>query len=119
MASKNPPRAGGVPSEGLQTVTDRLGPRLREEFEQLAKSERKLLRALAKPETAQQFAADPLATLASLKIEVPPIVKQRLKAAALAGDAPDLHRTRAFRLPNGQVLTPVVNIRFTGKPEVG
>jgi len=100
-------------------VIDRLGPRLRAEFEELQKSERKILAALAKPDMAQRFAADPLATLAALRIEVPPIIKQRLKAAPLTGDAPDLHRPRSFRLPNGQVLTASVNIRFTGALKVG
>src|SRR4051812_27445012 len=98
MASKKPPRDSGASNKGLRSVTDRLGPRLRDEFEQLAKSERKLLRALARPEIAQQFTADPLATLASLKIEVPPIIKQRLKTASATADARDLHRPRSFRL---------------------
>lgn len=108
-----------MPQDGLHSVTDRLGPRLREEFEQLAKSERKLLRALTKPEIARQFAADPLGALASLKIDVPPVIKQRLKTAAITGDAPDLHHRRSFQLPDGQVLTPTVTIRFTGSSEIG
>ncbi len=110
---KKPTQSGRKPDGGLGPVTDQLGPRLREEFEQLQKSERKIIAALAKPETAKQFAADPLATLAALKIDVPPIIKQRLKAASLTGDAPDLHRPRSFRLPNGQVVTSAVNLRFT------
>ncbi|BBX96607.1 hypothetical protein [Mycobacterium lacus] len=100
-------------------MIDSLGPRLRAEFEELQKSERTILAALAKPDAARQFAADPLTTFAALRIEVPPIIKQRLKAAPLTGDAPDLHRPRSFRLPNGQVLTANVNIRFTGAPKVG
>ena len=87
MTSKEP-QASSLPRDGgLDPVTDQLGPRLRAEFEQLQKSERKLVAALAKPETAKQFAEDPLATLAALKIEVPPIIRQRLKSAALTGDA--------------------------------
>ena len=117
MTSKKPQASSPPRDGGLDPVTDQLGPRLRAEFEQLQKSERKLLAALAKPETAKQFAEDPLATLAALKIEVPPIVKQRLKSAARTGDAPDLQRPRSFRLPNGQVLTANVNIRFTGTPK--
>ncbi|BBX72987.1 hypothetical protein H7H78_14630 [Mycobacterium shinjukuense] len=54
----------------------------------MAKSERKILAALAKPDAARRFAADPFATLTGLRIEVPPIIKQRLKAASLTGDAP-------------------------------
>lgn len=107
------------PNSAQSSVLDQLGPRLRAEFEELARSERTILAALAKPETARRFAADPLATLAALKIEVPPIIKQRLKSASLTGDAPDLHQPRSFRLPNGQVVTAKVNIRFTGTHKVG
>jgi hypothetical protein len=46
-------------------VIDRLGPRLRVEFEELQKSERVILAALAKLDAARQFAADPLAALTS------------------------------------------------------
>ncbi|VBA58474.1 hypothetical protein [Mycobacterium attenuatum] len=119
MTSNEPPQPSRPDSRGLGQVIDRLGPRLRAEFEQLHKFERTILAALAKPEVARQFATDPLATLAALMIDVPPIIKQRLKAAPLTGDAPDLHRPRAFRLPNGQVITAKVNIRFTGSPKVG
>ena len=117
MTSKKPQASSPPQHGGLDPVTDQLGPRLRAEFEQLQKSERKILAALAKPETAKQFAEDPLTTLAALKIEVPPIIKQRLKSAARTGDAPDLQRPRSFRLPNGQVVTANVNIRFTGTPK--
>ncbi len=117
MTSQEPPRASRSSDGGLSPVSDRFGPRLRAEFEQLQESERKILAALSNPETAKQFAADPLATFAALKIDVPPIIKQRLKAAPLTGDAPDLHRPRSFRLPNGQVVTAAVNIRFTSTPK--
>jgi hypothetical protein len=107
------------PGTGMGPVIDEMGPRLRAEFAQLQKSEGRLLKALTKPETAQAFAADPLGTLTALRIEVPPIIKQRLKAAPVTGDAPDVQQARAFRLPNGQVVTAKVNLRFTGTPKVG
>lgn len=119
MASKKPQRASHPAGSGLGSVTDRLGPRLRAEFEQLQKSERKILAAVSKPDVARRFAADPLATLAALNIDVPPIIKQRLKSATLTGDAPDLYRPQSFRLPNGDVVTANVNIRFTGAPKAG
>ena len=99
-------------------MIDRLGPRLRAEFEELQKSERVILAALAKPDAARQFAADPLAALTAWKIDVPPIVKQRLKSGPLSSDASELLQPRSFRLPNGQVVTASVNIRFTGTPKV-
>jgi hypothetical protein len=101
----------------MGSVIDDMGPRLRAEFTQLQKSEARLLRALSKPETAAAFAADPLGTLTGLRIGVPPIIKSRLKAAPLTGDAPNLQQARAFRLPNGQVVTARVNLRFTGTPK--
>lgn len=112
-ASSRRPPGGGIPPVG-----DQLGPRLRAEFAQLQKSEARLLRALATPETAQGFAADPLGTFTALRIDVPPIIQQRLKAAPVTGDAPNLQQARAFRLPNGQVVTATVNLRFTGAPKV-
>jgi hypothetical protein len=117
--TSNEPQQPSSANSGLSPVIDRLGPRLRAEFEELQKSERMILAALAKPDAARQFAADPLSTLTALKIEVPPIVKQRLKSASLTGDAPDLYQPRSFRLPNGQVVRANVHIRFTGTPKEG
>jgi hypothetical protein len=119
-AAKRPPATATRPSGGsLGPVIDQMGPRLRAEFEHLQKSESKILRALKQPETAKAFAADPLGTLTGLGVSVPPIIKQRLKAAPLTGDAPDLLQAKAFRLPNGQVVTANVTIRFTGTPKEG
>jgi hypothetical protein len=118
-AEKAPASSSRPPGGGLGPVIDQMGPRLRAEFAHLQKSEARLLRALSKPETAQAFAADPLGTFTALRIDVPPIIKQRLKAAPLTGDAPDLQQVRAFRLPNGQVVTANVNLRFTGTPKAG
>ena len=114
MASKKPPAEDRPPDEGFTSVTDQLGPHLRAEFEQLQKSERKILAALAKPETADRFATDPLAVLKKLKIEVPPLIRQRLKSAASNSDFSDLAQPHSFRLPNGQVVTATVNVRVTG-----
>jgi hypothetical protein len=91
-----------------------MGPRLRAEFEALHKSEAKIVRALRNPSTAQAFAADPLGTLTTIGVVVPPIIKQRLKASAISGDQPHLAAAQGFRLPNGQVITANVNIRFSG-----
>jgi hypothetical protein len=103
------------PSTGsLGTVVDQMGPRLRAEFEALQKSEAKILRALRDPSRAQAFAADPLGTLTTIGVAVPPIIKQRLKASAISGDQPTLAAAQGFRMPNGQVVTANVAIRFTG-----
>ncbi|MDQ1395733.1 MAG: hypothetical protein QOG64_992 [Acidimicrobiaceae bacterium] len=101
----------------LGPLVDQMGPRLREEFEQLHKSEAKVLKALSNPETSAAFAADPLATLSGLGIQIPPIIKQRLKTAQLTANPGDLAQSRSFRLPDGQVVTARINIRFTGTPE--
>ena len=118
MASKKPPPEARPPDTGFRSVTDQLGPRLRAEFEQLQKSERKIVAALAKPETAARFAADPLTVLKELKIEVPPLIRQRLKSAAANSDFPDLAQPHSFRLPNGQVVTAAVNIRVSGAKDL-
>jgi hypothetical protein len=114
VASKKPPPVARPPDKGFRSVTDQLGPRLRAEFEQLQKSERKILAALAKPETAARFATDPLTVLKELKIEVPPLIGQRLKSAASNSDFSDLAQPHSFRLPDGQVVTAIVNVRISG-----
>jgi len=114
VASKKPPPEARPPDKGFRSVTDQLGPRLRAEFEELQKSERKILAALAKPETADRFATDPLTVLKGLKIEVPPLIGQRLKDASANSDFSNLAQPHSFRLPNGQVVTTNVNIRVTG-----
>ena len=114
VAPKEPPATDRPPDEGLAPVTDQFGPHLRAEFEQLQKSERKILKALAKPETAGRFATDPLSVLTELKVEVPPLIRQRLKSAASNGDFSDLAQPHSFRLPNGQVVTTTVNVRVSG-----
>lgn len=77
------------------------------------KSEGNILKALEKPGIAERFAADPLAVLSELKIQVPPIIRQRLKSAESGAAFAELTRPRSFRLPDGQVVTPRVNLRFT------
>ena len=42
-------------------------------------------------------------------VEVPPLLRKRLRAQA----RPDLLLPRQFRLPNGQVVTPQITVRFT------
>jgi hypothetical protein len=116
VAPSDTPLDGQHDDDGPGKVSGQLGPRLRAEFEQLQKSERNILAALAKPDTAKDFAADPLAVLTALKIDVPPIVRQRLKSAASSTAFSELARPRSFRLPNGQVVTTSVNLRFTGPP---
>ena len=115
--SPSPDDKGHRPPRDPDHIFDRVGPRLRAELDQLQKSEAKILKALKKPETARAFAADPLATLTAIGVDVPPIVKARLKAAPVTGDMPDLLRKRAFRLPDGQVVTANVTVRFTGTPK--
>ena len=99
MAPKEPPATDRPPGEGLAPVTDQFGPHLRAEFEQLQKSERKILKALAKPETADRFATDPLTVLKGLKIEVPPLIGQRLKDASANSDFSNLAQPHSFRHP--------------------
>lgn len=118
MASSDTPLEGKRDADELGKVSGQLGPRLRAEIEQLQKSERKILAALAKPDTAKNFATDPLAVLTALKIDVPPIVRQRLKSAASSTAFSELATPRSFRLPNGQVVTTSINLRFTGPPPV-
>jgi hypothetical protein len=94
----------------LGPVADQLGPRLRKELDQLASSEAKIVKALAKDDVRQQFIVDPAGALARIGVDVPPLLKQHLKSRP---PLPDVGERRAFRLPNGQVVTARVNVRFT------
>jgi hypothetical protein len=97
----------------LGPVSDELGPRLRKELESLTSSEAKIVKALANDDVRRQFVADPAGALARIGVDVPPLLKQHLKSRP---PLPDVGEQRAFRLPNGQVVTARVNVRFkTGK----
>src|SRR5436853_7938902 len=88
-----------TPKPRLDPVTEQFGPRLRAELEQVAKSEAKILRALNDPALSQQYLVDPGGALKKMGVELPPILKQRLK------DRPpinDFVGPRAFRPPAGQ-----------------
>jgi hypothetical protein len=97
-------------SHGPRDPSSLFPPYLREEFETLRKSERKILRALKEPEAAKRFAEDPARALQQLDIEVPPLLKGRLVANRPVISLPS---DRRFRLPNGQVVTAHVKVRFT------
>jgi hypothetical protein len=91
-------------------IVEQLGPRLRAEFEELTKSEAKILRGLAAKGTAEEFVRDPAAALRRMKVDVPPTIAARLKNPELLGD---IIAPRSYQLPNGQVVTPRVTVRFT------
>ena len=94
----------------LGPVSDELGPRLRKELESLTSSEAKIVKALANDDVRRQFVVDPAGALARIGVDVPPLLKQHLKSRP---PLPDVGEQRAFRLPNGQVVTARVNVRFT------
>lgn len=101
----------GSPAEGddRQDPISRFAPHLRAEFDELRTSEATILKALADPETAGRFAADPARTLEEIGVKVPPAIKARLASQPRPGFPVE----RRFRLPNGQVVTARVKVRFT------
>src|SRR5438034_11641071 len=80
-ASKTPKKSAAkpTPKPRLDPVTEQFGPRLRAELEQVAKSEAKILKALSDQELSQQYLVDPAGALKKMGVELPPILKQRLK----------------------------------------
>jgi len=111
--SRPPAQQQSSPSTSRDQAIERMGPHLRAEFEQLARSESKIVKALTQPEVASAFAADPVAALEEIGVTVPPIIKQRLKTAASAGAGNSPLAPVTFRMPDGGVITPKVTIRFT------
>jgi hypothetical protein len=92
----------------------RFAPHLRAEFEELRGSEDRIVHALRDPKTAARFASDPARALEEIGVKVPPAIKARLASTKPPAALP---RERRFRLPNGQVVTAHVKVRFTdGKP---
>jgi hypothetical protein len=94
----------------LGPVSDELGPRLRKELESLTSSEAKIVKALANDDVPPHLLAHPPRPRARIGVDVPPLLKQHLKSRP---PLPDVGEQRAFRLPNGQVVTARVNVRFT------
>lgn len=105
--SKRPSAGGGGPSA---PIVEQLGPRLRAEFEALEKSGRKIVKALGDQRTAEEFSRDPAAALRRMKVDVPPLIGARLKQPGLMAG---LVAPRSYQLPNGQVVTARVTVRFT------
>jgi hypothetical protein len=98
----------------LDPVGEQFGPRLRAELEEVARSEAKILRSLKNEQISSQFLADPASALNRMGVKLPPILRKRLK------DRPpltDLVAPKSFRLPNGQIVTATVNVRFTARKE--
>jgi hypothetical protein len=117
MAQKRPPTKrpeAERPAGKTGPISEQLGPRLRAELEQIEKSEAKILRGLSSKRTAEEFLRDPAAALRRMKVDVPPIMAARLKEPSpLIG----LVAPRRYQLPNGQVVTARVTVRFTaGEP---
>src|SRR3954451_11000974 len=104
-----------TPKPRLDPVIEQFGPRLRAELEQVAKSEAKILKALTNTELSQQYLVDPAGALTKMGVELPPILKRRLKERPPIND---FVGPRSFRLPNGQLVTATVNVRFTARKEV-
>lgn len=91
-------------------LSERLGPHLRAEFDELVKHERKVVGALKDAKTAEAFLADPGQVLRRLGVPIGPITAKRLKAA----DAPGpITQRRYFQMPTGDVISANVRIRFT------
>lgn len=85
-------------------------PHLRDEFEQLRRRESEIVERLADPSVAARFAADPARTLGEIGVDLPPLIKGRLVGDRRPRPLPS---ERRFRLPNGQVVTARVRVRFT------
>jgi hypothetical protein len=102
--------SGEHPKDERDDPISRFAPHLREEFETLRRSDRQIVKALADPEVAGRFSADPARTLEEIGVKVPPALKARLASTRPSAPLPTEQR---FRLPNGQVVTARVKVRFT------
>ncbi len=92
----------------------RMSKDLKSEMDGLVKHERTIVERLKEPEMAKLFAENPLRALNAMNIPIPPLLKKKIKEFP---GASALLNPRSFRLPNGQLITPKVNIRFTERKE--
>ena len=91
---------------------DRMSRELKAEMAMLVKHEARIVEKLKDREMANLFAENPVAALSKMDVPVPAQLKKRL-SQGLAG----MLKPRSFRLPNGQIITPQVNIHFTERKE--
>ena len=99
-----------------RTIIERIPPVFKKDLIALQKHETKILESLNKDEElAKLFLSNPGAALAKINIPVPQAMKKQLKPDQTLAQ---LLQPRQFRLANGQVVTPKVRIRFTGKRRV-
>ena len=83
---------------------------LQQELKVIRKYEDKVLEALKDEDNAELFAKDPGSLLRKLKIPMSGAFRERLRGdVSLAA----LKKKHCFELPNGQVVTPNIRIRFT------
>jgi hypothetical protein len=82
-------------------------------IEELAKHERRLLATLATPEAIAEFLADPRRVLRRLKIPIPAVVDHRMRLPN--ANRPGSLTVPPVVLPNGQIITPQVKVRITGR----
>lgn len=91
-------------------LLEKLPPTLREEIESLRKYDDQILSALQDEATRAVFLRDPGAVLRRLDLPLSSVLNKRLKKST-GGE--ELLRERRFRLPDGRIITPKINIRFT------
>ena len=82
----------------------------RAELEALRKHENTVVKALSDAKVRDQFLSDPAAVLRKLKIPVSAALGNRMQQDPTLAE---LKRGLVVRLPNGDLLQPRINIRFT------
>jgi hypothetical protein len=89
-------------------------PELRAELDALRKHTPTVLERLRDDKARKAFLENPAQALAAMRIPLSPQLRQRLISQP---PPPNLLTPRAFRLLNGQIVAPKVNIRFTDGKE--
>jgi hypothetical protein len=95
--------------DSLAEALERQPAWVKAELDALRKHETTVLRALSDDENRALFLRDPALLLSKLKLDVSGPLRQKLRGDPSPAD---LSKPIAFRLPNGQVLRPRVNVRF-------
>lgn len=95
-------------------IFNRMSPAVKKEMYSLKKRDNEITKKLKDPKISAQFLENPVAALEAMNVAVSPQLKRRLNGNRALRES---LQPRSVRLPNGQIITPTLNIRFTSSQE--
>jgi hypothetical protein len=107
-------RIPGANSDKNKGFFMKMSPQIQKEMDLLKKQEDKILKGLKDEEMQRLFIKNPFEALSKMNVEVPSIIKGRLKQM---NDLSEIFSDKEYVLSNGQTITPKIKINFTKMKE--